>query len=517
MSKNNDVFELVKSLSKNEKRFFKLFSKRHSDNEELKYLQLFDIYDSFIVYDKKNIDQEISNKNISNIRNIKHQLNLQILRCLNTYHYNKNKEIEASNHLQNSQILFEKGLFNHAYKSVNQAKMIAKKYDLKLLHLDCLKKEKQIARELYIKEVIEYYAKDGLNDEKTLLNQYIKTCENLHLRNQLILLGREANNLTKEELTIKSKTLENKVLNLKTTDNISFESTEAALITQSYYYISKHDFKNASVIQKKLTELYDLFPEQIALHHANYLSSLYNLMVSNLILNKYNIVENILIQIDAYHLKQNNRLVNLKLFNYLNIGLAFYNKQGNFIKSSSYETTISQGLTKFNASVHIFAKVSLQLHLIVSFIGIRNFNSAIFWTNNLLNELHSKSISTHLLIAKILSIIIAFEQKKYSYLSFIAKQFEDELNGIDNCLNSFKSIAIFFSSCNFNDLTKSDLKKKLTTLKTELALIFNDEIETVIFDVFDITSWIDSQIFNQSFGYLVQLKFKLEDKSLTSK
>ena len=127
MSNIDGVFELVKSLTKNEKRFFKIFSKRHGDKDDLKYLQLFDIYDSFYVFEKEKIDEEILKKQLSNIRNIKHQLNLQVLKCLNTYHYNKSFEIETSNHLQNSQILFEKGLFNQAYKSVNQAKIIATK------------------------------------------------------------------------------------------------------------------------------------------------------------------------------------------------------------------------------------------------------------------------------------------------------------------------------------------------------------------------------------------------------
>ncbi|MBE7443135.1 MAG: hypothetical protein HS119_11845 [Flavobacteriales bacterium] len=507
MSKIDDVFELVKSLTKNEKRFFKIFSKRHGEKDDLKYLQLFDIYDSFAVFEKENIEQEIRIKNLTNIRNIKHQLNLQILRCLNTYHYQKTIENEVFNHLQNGQILFEKGLFNHAYKAINQAKNLAKKHNLNLLLLDCLKKEKQIARELYIKEKIEYFASEGLSEEKELLNQYLKTCETLHLRNQLILTSRESKNIDKNQLKLQTKAIENQVLALKIDENTSFENAEAALITQSYFYISNQDFKSAAEVQQQLKELYKIYPEQIELQHSNYLSALYNLMVSCLILKKFEKVETILNTINAYRLKQNSRLVNLKLFTYLNIGLAFYNKKGDFVKSSSYETDINQGLINFNNAIHDFAKVSLHLHLTVSFIGVKNYEKATFWVNKLLNELHSKSIATHLLIGKILSLIIAFEQKKFTYLNFITKQYINEIDLVENRPKSLDLLIGFFYSNNFDELTKSETKKLLEKLKLDLNNLFVDSNEKIIVEVFDVLSWIDSNIYNQSFEYLIKIKF----------
>lgn len=509
MSNIDDVFELVKSLTKNEKRFFKIFSKRHGDKDDLKYLQLFDIYDSFVVFDKEKIDEEILKKELTNIRNIKHQLNLQVLKCLNSYHYSKSFEIEISNHLQNSQILFEKGLFNQAYKSVNQAKILAKKYDLKLLLLDCLKKEKIIARELYIKEKIEYFASNGLNDEKELLNQYLKICETHHLRNQLILLSREAHNFKEDKLTIKAKVLENQVLDLSSDINKTFETAEAALITQSYFYISKQNFTKSAETQIKLTELYHLYPEQIGLNLSNYLSSLYNLMVSNLILKNYTEVEFTLSKIDKYRLQKNNRLVNLKLLTYLNIGLAFYNQKGNFSKSSSYEPTIADGLIKFNSSIHIFAKVSLHLHLIVSFIALENLEKASSWANKLLNEFHSKSIAKHLLIAKVLFLIITFEQKRFVYLNFKAKQFCDEIDDSENNVKSLKLILLFFNTTNFEKLKENEIKEMIRQLKFELIVLYNDSEEKIIFDVFDIQSWIDSILFNQSYRNLIKDKFDL--------
>ena len=260
-------------------------------------------------------------------------------------------------------------------------------------------------------------------------------------------------------------------------------------------------------MQHQLIEFYKIFPEQIELHQSNYLSALYNLMVSSLILKKYNKVETILNTIDTYRLKQNSRLVRLKLFTYLNIGLAYYNQKGDFIKSSSYETTVAQGLIKFNNAIHVFAKVSLHLHITVSFIGIKNFEKATFWVNKLLNELHSKSIATHLLIGKILSLIIAFEQKKFTYLNFIAKQYYNEIDLVESKPKSLGLLIVFFYSNNFDELTKAEIIKLLEKLKLDLNVLFTDSNEKLILEVFDVLSWIDSNIYNQSFEYLTKIKF----------
>ncbi|WP_192904075.1 hypothetical protein [Arachidicoccus ginsenosidivorans] len=50
--RNDELFQLVKSLEKSEKRHFKLFIKRNSGAEDLKIVQLFDAFDKMEEYDE---------------------------------------------------------------------------------------------------------------------------------------------------------------------------------------------------------------------------------------------------------------------------------------------------------------------------------------------------------------------------------------------------------------------------------------------------------------------------------
>ena len=45
------LFQLIHSLQKAEKRAFKLYAKRHSANEDLKMIQMFDVIDKMPEYD----------------------------------------------------------------------------------------------------------------------------------------------------------------------------------------------------------------------------------------------------------------------------------------------------------------------------------------------------------------------------------------------------------------------------------------------------------------------------------
>ena len=52
------LFELIKSLSKSEKRYFKLLSSRHTIGDENNYVKLFDFIDKQTTYDEGVIFKE---------------------------------------------------------------------------------------------------------------------------------------------------------------------------------------------------------------------------------------------------------------------------------------------------------------------------------------------------------------------------------------------------------------------------------------------------------------------------
>ena len=52
---SEELFQLIKSLSKQEKRYFKLYASRHVIGEKNKYVQLFDAIDKQAAYNEEKI------------------------------------------------------------------------------------------------------------------------------------------------------------------------------------------------------------------------------------------------------------------------------------------------------------------------------------------------------------------------------------------------------------------------------------------------------------------------------
>ena len=62
----DDLFQLIKSLGKGEKRNFKLYVQRNTANPELKVIQLFDALDRMEEYDEVQLLKKNQNENFPN-------------------------------------------------------------------------------------------------------------------------------------------------------------------------------------------------------------------------------------------------------------------------------------------------------------------------------------------------------------------------------------------------------------------------------------------------------------------
>ena len=78
----DELFQLIKSLNKSEKRIFKLHVKRISGNEDLKILALFDALDSMAEYDEEKLLRKNASIQKQQLSNMKAYLYKQILSSL---------------------------------------------------------------------------------------------------------------------------------------------------------------------------------------------------------------------------------------------------------------------------------------------------------------------------------------------------------------------------------------------------------------------------------------------------
>src|ERR1051326_5972973 len=105
MTGSNELFELIKSLSKTEKRYFNLFVSRHSANDN-NCLKLFKFIEKQKDYDEKALRQFFKDeKFIRQLPVTKIYLYGQILKSLTLFHGDKKIETQINDLVLKSQIL----------------------------------------------------------------------------------------------------------------------------------------------------------------------------------------------------------------------------------------------------------------------------------------------------------------------------------------------------------------------------------------------------------------------------
>jgi hypothetical protein len=144
ISQTDQLFKLIKSLTKAEKRNFTVYANRIQDSENLKYMQLFDLMDKQTKLDETQITAKLKDSDKTQYSNLKRHLYKQIMISLRLIYIDKKTDIKIREYLDFADILYSKGLYLQSLKLINTAKTVAEKSNNNILKLSLLESEKII-------------------------------------------------------------------------------------------------------------------------------------------------------------------------------------------------------------------------------------------------------------------------------------------------------------------------------------------------------------------------------------
>lgn len=129
MKKNEELHGLIQSLSKSEKRYFRLFCQRESSGGN--YLRLFDAIAGQEVYEEGKIKAQFEGeKFVRQLHVTKNYLRRLILKSLRNFHGKISKGAELKDLLRNVELLFHKEQFGMCAGELKRAEQLAKRYEL---------------------------------------------------------------------------------------------------------------------------------------------------------------------------------------------------------------------------------------------------------------------------------------------------------------------------------------------------------------------------------------------------
>ncbi|EDM43133.1 hypothetical protein SCB49_11679 [unidentified eubacterium SCB49] len=236
------LFDLIKSLTKSEKIYFKRYAKFHAGEGEKNYLKIYDAIEGLKTYDKEVLPKLFKGTSIEKYQNseVKY-LNDKILLSLSNYNLNKSKRNKLQKGILMLEALSAKGLKKEALKKLRVLKANAYKQEEFTAILRLIELEEII---LFKQGILGYKDKlEELGQQRTAINTIILNQNKYHMLRQEVREFQFSEHLFKAEMKI-LKDFKNQPL-IKNIDHcLSKKSTE------HWYYINvlinylQSDFKS---------------------------------------------------------------------------------------------------------------------------------------------------------------------------------------------------------------------------------------------------------------------------------
>lgn len=503
---NKALIHLIKSLTKSEKRYFKIHSSVNKTNQSL--VELFNLIEKGKT-DHRHLIKALKLNSKTNLSVLETRLHQLIMKHLRGFHSNNTINIELKNLLIEIEILYNKRLFKNCGKTILRAKKIAKKYDQHLSLLELLKWESYLEKEegKYLFKSQEKL-KTINTEEEEIVNDYLHLSESRYHTFNLLLLSKNkiVEQLNKELSYYEKLFKDNKFI---INENYSLEERVYILNFRAMYFMTKGDYKNCLNEYNKLTNIIENSDRKNILKSNEYFLALNNNLLLQVMNNHFDEYEKILNKIYA----QFSSLPGYEklLFNVTKCyELAIYCELAEVNKGLELIPEIVKSLKSFGNDVNEINRLYFYLNIAILYIYAKNYSKSIYWLNVFLNDyaIKKNDVSSNLFYyAHLINLLTHFEAENYDSIEYLYKESKRNLQKIRK-INAFDSLILKFIFDYATKLPNSKKEKleRFKLLKKELKEISTDKSQTTALQFFDFFVWIESHLLDKSIIELIKSK-----------
>lgn len=465
---SNQLFLLIKSMSKQEKRYFRIFSSRHS-NEKNNYYTLYQVIDRQNEYDEEAIVKLLKAHHFVNRLSIaKTRLYDQILKSLSSFHAQKSIDSDLFFTLQSIEILYSRALYKAAWKKLNSGIKIANKHEKHeiLLQLNKWKQrliEKENYQSLEVKHIEEWHEAD-----RTILKQ-IKSYNALwHVKSKIFKILFYGNENSPKDILNIQLLMEENVDPLKV-ENLSVRSRFLYHHIKSAFNFATKDLSESFKHLSQNLELLDEFGWLFADNPYAEVSILSNLSYIGIKLGMKEEIKPIFLKMQKWNDRLDDFDENLKVrwfYSYYSIYLL---KQINTDSCSIDDEEIEKiksGLEKFGDKIPDLRRADLKMMLSVFYHKAEEYRLALKTVHDLLNELSSKQNQKLYFTARFYYLVLLIELEKKDYFEVAWLSTKRLLKNSKYKSTDAIALTVFFDA--YHKSGNSNLNESLVNVNKEL-------------------------------------------------
>ncbi|MEP6712487.1 MAG: hypothetical protein ABJA37_08735 [Ferruginibacter sp.] len=492
-----ETCELVKSLTKSEKRYFKLYTKFQQGDKS--YLKLFDILDKLTGCNEKLISQKFLLKHrATNFAAVIKYLFDQIIGSLKSYGAYRDLDSDHTNMIETYKVLHYKGLHGQSEKLLKRIKQVTWDDDAFTRHFSVLLMEyhkeffnpddarpAQVIRILKERretlDIIDNFLKVG--ETFTLLRLQLRKklyCRNKKDKDELteiiapLLKTTEADMLSRTALGMRNVTLCDYYL-------ATGQPKKAFETSKIYLELRKNAGSNDKLDLQTLNEYFQHIA--ISVRSGFFEGFEENAKQYKILLDTVRNKEKYFIAYEKWH----------------NCMLMYYNRTGQFEQGAAFiETEDKKGQVENNFSMK--SKITRWYFYAYNLYARQQYKKSLQYIQRIMNQ--ADTDIDEYSYAKLLLMFIHYDLKNFELLEYQVRSAQRMLEKKQRLYQAEKLMLDFFKNVNGVD-SKLVQQQKVAALQLAIERLFKQSFEKGFIFYFDIVSWLQSQLEKKTFAAVV--------------
>lgn len=500
------LFTLVKSLSKSEKRQFKLYVGRLGVNTDAKFLALFNLMDKMRTYEEVYILQSGIVKK-SQLSNLKAHLYKQILISLRLNPVNQNVRVQLREQLDFATILYQKGLYKQSLKILDKVKALAISKEEKNIAYEIVELEKIIESQ-YITRSLPDRAKELTDQARHLteLNSVTSGLSNLSL--QLYGMMLQVGYVRNDDDYRKVMDYFDSHLPEYRMEDLGFREKLWLYKAHLWYSFLIQDFLSSYKYASKWVDLFYENPEMIELNPVFFLKG-NNYLLESLFFVKYSsqfrsVLQRLEERTASRDFPKNDNVASLS-FLYINankINLHFL--EGTFAKGLYLVRIVEYGIGKHRSRLDQHHIMLFYYKIACLYFGVGDHKSCIQYLKRIIENKKLKVREDLMCFARVLSLVAHYEAGMDYHLELQLKSTYKFLLKMDDLHAVQREMIKFLRK--MGSIYPHELKDAFQELYDRLKPYENHPYEKRAFLYLDILSWLESHLQNRPVADIIREK-----------
>jgi hypothetical protein len=521
MAVSDDIFQLIKSMSRAEKAYFRRYAKMKAAGKELTYLKLFNhiavMAEKNKVYNENLIKRNCGIKSPGQFPVLKNNLYNLTVDSLCSYRTRQTPEEKVRVLIDRYDSLYAKALFRQCRVILKKALRIAYENELLTYHFLLLGRERVLAR--YSQDITEFDRTiDKIHNEQSIIIDKIRNnTEVTDLSDKFTSIlqknptgfARNSEDLEEVQYFMSHPLLsdESKILTAEALSNF--------LTFKTLFCQYNKDFEGALIAAKRRMEITG---EKFARDHSrlgSFVVAAYGVLIYSVRTRKLDDYDKAYSSLKELpekfpNMSERNRI---DLFYYSAIPeLSLCNETLDMERGRRSYWEIKAEYEKLESKIPTQQKIILLFFIAIFNFMDENYRDASVWLGKMINMPNVDLSQDYQCYARIVNLVVQYELGNIDSLEYALKSTYHYLSKRKKAY-LYEKIVLDYLRKSFRVKTKEDLIELFAMTRNELLKIKDDPYEQNAFDAFNLIPWLDSKIENIPFvdAARKQISKKAED------